>query len=397
MYLNALITDSLQRLIDAKVLSFYGWWEFGICLFAFVALMGIWWHLGRKRTDFGQIWLAISVLLWSVSGLVEVYYAGQFSEIYAQMMNDSAYELAGGQSILRQQYQGWQSIISLFNSLTILLALPWFRYIPARIEPIIKSKYWFIIIGLPFLFSLVPTISKMLTGNGLGFIIEFDVYFSILTLIFLGYVLWESFAKRRLMWLAWLAIASILITFIAQIYKFIGTPIDLPLFSAIFKTSLVMIFFALALSWVKELAENLIPNASNLFLKMQRIKNDQGKFENQVMIKGVAGKDEKLLLLTPAMYDLLLKFAQRKMEDGEDWLEIKPKSNPSPNKNYDITDHNQIKRLLNSLLDGIFGKDEWSKNEHEIPLKAVLFEMSENRERKIRLSLPAGNITISKG
>jgi hypothetical protein len=60
------------------LLSFFGWWQFSVCSFAFVALMGIWWHIGRKQNDFGQVWLAISVLCWSFSGLVEVYF--YFSE-----------------------------------------------------------------------------------------------------------------------------------------------------------------------------------------------------------------------------------------------------------------------------------------------------------------------------
>jgi hypothetical protein len=155
-----------------------------------------------------------------------------------------------------------------------------------------------------------------------------------------------------------------------------------------------MIFFALALSWVKELSEKVIPTASQLFLGLQRAKNEQGKFENRVTVNGMSTGGEKTLLLTPAMYDLLLKFAKRKVANGEDWLEIKPKSNPSPNKTYDINDHNEIKRLMTALLDGVFGKGTWTKENHEQPLKATLFELSENRERKIRLAIPIENITL---
>jgi hypothetical protein len=189
-------------------------------LFAFVALMGIWWHLGRKRTDFGQVGLALSVLFWSFSGLVTVYF------------------LADGTAV-SERLHGWTSILCLLNSLCILLALLWFRYIPKAIEPVVKSKSCLLIIGLPFLFSLLPTITKMFTEKDLGSSTELDVYFSILTLAFLGYVLWESFAKRRLMVLAWLAIACIGITFVAQVFKGTWTKEnhEQPLKSALFELS----------------------------------------------------------------------------------------------------------------------------------------------------------------
>jgi len=114
---------------------------------------------------------------------------------------------------------------------------------------LIKSKYWYYIIGLPFLFSMLPTISKMISGNEYILIRESDFYYGIFTLIFLGAVLWESFLKRRLNFLAGLSILVILFTLLAQFYKLTDSNFDL-LFSAIFKTSLIMLFFALALSWV---------------------------------------------------------------------------------------------------------------------------------------------------
>ena len=77
----------------------------------------------------------------------------------------------------------------------------------------------------------------------------------------------------------------------------------------------------------------------------------------------------------------------------EGWLEIKPK-NFDGAKNYDINDHNELKRLVEALLNGLFGKKNWTKNKHFTPLKNTLFEMSENRERKIRLQLPKENIHI---
>ena len=130
----------------SETFLFYGWWQFATCLFAFIALVSIWWHIGKRQNDFGQVWLALSILCWSISGLAEVYFAKSpdVNNIYLE---------------------GFRSVLSLFNSLFILLALPWFRYLPKFLESLITSKYWPWIVGLPFLFSLLPTINKMVWGR----------------------------------------------------------------------------------------------------------------------------------------------------------------------------------------------------------------------------------------
>ena len=82
---------------------FYGWWQFAVCLFAFFALIAIWWQIGKKQNDFGQVWLALSILAWAFSGLLEVYFTG--------VLQTNTLYLDSG-----------RSIFSLFNSLFILLA-----------------------------------------------------------------------------------------------------------------------------------------------------------------------------------------------------------------------------------------------------------------------------------
>lgn len=368
-------TSFLQSNINNEIISFYGWWQFAVCLFAFMALLAIWWHIGKKQNDFGQVWLALSVLCWSISGVLDVY----FTSISSDANN---------------LQEGWRSILSLFNSLFILFALPWFRYLPKPLEPLIKSKYWIYIVGLPFLFSVLPTISKMASGKSIIIISELDVYYAFLTLGFLGYVLWESFARRRLKSLAWLSLVCILITLVAQFYKLTDSSINLTLFSAIFKTSLIMIFFALALSWVKELSENVIPPTQGLKIEFIRQKNNLGKKVQFVLLKGFPGNSERKVILTPALFELFLKFAERKKNDPDNWLEIKPKNFEASKKEFDINDHNEIKRLLVALLDGLFGKENWTQDHHLKPLRNSLFEMSEKRERKIRLAIPAENISL---
>ena len=363
----------LTNLTTSETFLFYGWWQFATCLFAFVALLSIWWHIGKRQNDFGQVWLALSVLCWGISGLAEVLFA-----------NDS--------STNPIYLDGFRSVLSLFNSLFILLALPWFRYLPSFLESIIKSKYWRLIVGLPFLFSLLPTIHKIILGRE-GIINELDVYYAVLTLIFLGCVLWHSFSRRRLASLAYLSLICIGITLMAQFYKLTGSEINLTLFSAIFKTCLIMIFFALALSWVKELSENIIPKAEDLSLhfEVNRIKD---KVVRTVSLGGFAGKGQREVQLTNSQFELLHRFASLQKLGEENWLEIKPKNNPSKSKRYDIGDYNEVKRLLMALLDGLFGKGNWTKEQHLSPLKHSLFELSEKRERKIRLRLHPGNIYL---
>ena len=370
-------------MVKSELLVFYGWWQLSVCTFAFFALMGIWWHIGRKQKDTGQVWLAVSVLCWSFSGAAELFYAPYFNA--AAQAEEYVYQL-----------NGWRSIFSLFNSLFILLALPWFRYIPKLIEPLVKSKFWLLIVGLPFVFSLLPTLSRLFLGASITLISELDVYYATLTLVFLGYVLWDSFANRRLPILAFLSLLCTLFTFWAQLQKL--TPLDtsLILYSSIFKTSLIMLFFALALSWVKELSENVIPPSIALSLKLERIKTMEGKFEHRAEIDGVPGKDNTSIKLSPAIFNLLLKFAERRKHETEGWLEIKPKNEQRSQKQYDIKDYNELKRLIKAMLDGLFGEGNWTKNLHETPLKEAFFEWSEKRERKVRLALLPNQIFIEE-
>ncbi|WP_318310024.1 hypothetical protein [Flagellimonas crocea] len=357
-----------------QVSLFYGWWQLSVSLFAFLSLMSIWYHIGKKQADYGPVWLALSVLCWAFSGLVDVIY----------LYSDGSYV---------HYKDGFRSVFSLTNSLFILMALPWFKYLPKQFAPLIKSKFWPYIIGIPFFFALFPTLFKMFLAQEASVINELDVVYAFLTLIFLGFVLWESFRKRRLPLLAWLALITILVTLLAQIYKLTGSNINLLLFSAIFKTSLIMLFFALALSWVKELTETVIPEPHLLKLVFGKPNKRSSGNGTSVTLLGFPGEKDRTVQLTPALYNLLKTFAERKKNTNEGWLEIKPK-NFIASKNYDINDHNELKRLLESILNGLFGKGNWTKEKHYEPLKTSLFQMSENRERKIRLHLPKENITI---
>ena len=222
------------------------------CLFACIGLTAIWYHIGRKRGDFGPAWLAMSILCWSISGMVEVEYGHQLSVYLASPdINDPDW-FSRTEATLR----GWRSILSLFNSLFILLALTWFQYLPKHLETIIKSNYWLLIIGLPFLLVMLPTIYELIMGTGIQSFGELDVYYSTLTLAILGWVLWGSFVKRGLKLFAYLSALCIIITFAEQVLKPNILEGNQILFSAIFKTSIIMIFFVLVLSPVNSLTES---------------------------------------------------------------------------------------------------------------------------------------------
>lgn len=367
--------QDMEAVSSSEISMFYGWWQLSVCLFAFLSLMAIWYHIGKRQKDYGPVWLALSVLCWAFSGLVEILY-----------LNDDGSHL--------HFKDGLKSIFSLTNSLFILLALPWFKYLPKPFAPLIKSKLWPYIIGIPFAFALIPTLIKIVLARETYAINELDVVYAFLTLIFLGFVLWESFTKRRLPLLAWLALITILITLLAQINKLMDDTVNLLLFSAIFKTSLIMLFFALALSWVKELTETVIPGPHQLQLLFAKTDTRQNSGSTtDVTLIGFPGNRDRTVPLTPALYKLFKTFAERKRNSTNGWLEIKPK-NFETSKNYDINDHNELKRLMTALLDGLFGKQNWTKEKHYEPLKSSLFEMSENRERKIRLLIPKENIHI---
>ena len=351
---------------------FYGWWQTIVCFFAFAALLAIWWHLGRNRKDYGQVWLALSILCWSISGIFELIFASG---------------LMTGQYLL----EGLRSITSLFNSLFILLALPWFKYLPGYSSGIIKSRFWHWIIGLPFLFSLLPTLRKMYLGGQRGSVAELDVYFATLTLIFLAGVLWTSFNRRRLPILGILSLTSIGITFAAQLYKLTDASISMPLFSAIFKSCLIMLFFALALSWVKELSQNVIPKFSEFLIRLDFTKSSSDRIKYLLHLSGIPGIEPKPIPMTKGNYMLMKKFVAAKLNDDQ-WLEIKPKEKDLPNRIYDINDYNEIKRLIHSILDGLFGKGSWTTDHHYLPLKNELFDTSSKRPRNIRLRILADQI-----
>lgn len=359
-----------------NIQTFFGWWQLIVCLFAAIGLLAIWWHLGRKQNDKGQVWLAFSVLCWSLSGGVEI---------------------LDNQGIITNEllYNGLKSLLSLLNSFFILLSLPWFQHIPKAIAFLVQSRSWVYIIIFPFLICVLATLGMIFSQEiSPRFINSLDVLYALVpTLPFLGWILWESFAKRQLKLLSWLSSLGILFIVVAQVLKL--SPNSELLFSGIFKTTLIMLFFALAMSWVKELVEYPSPNTNELFLKMNWLKNDKGNLERKVILRGYPNALTSELKLSRAPFELLLKFAENKLS-GDDWLIIKAKNDDRNNSNYDISDHNQVKRIIIALLDQLHGKDQWGMTQHYLPLKNAIFQLSNEKERRIRLALSKEQVEIDR-
>ena len=139
------------------------------------------------------------------------------------------------------------------------------------------------------------------------------------------------------------------------------------------------------------MTENIIPNFKQLHLEFR--KKERGSTDrNLIVLSGIPKVGLEPIQLSPANYNLIKKFALRRKNNEEGWLEIKPKE--IIKKEFDIKDHNEIKRFISAFLDGLFGSGSWTKEQHFVPLKEALLELSDKRERKIRLRLQPKQITI---
>ena len=358
---------------EALLQLFYGYGQVSVCTFAGVALLAIWHHVTRGRDlrqrDPGLLWLSISVLVWGLSGWVEV----------AQ-----AHTIAGSAAD-HLRFEGWKSMLSIFNSAFILLALPRFRHLPRLIKPIVQSDSWRILVGVSFTFASILTL-LMLAGwivpVKTQFIYAIDLAFAVFTLFFLGLTVWNSFEKRGLRLLAYLAAFSIAFTLLAQVFKLTDAPFYKMLLNGTFKSILITLFFALALSWVEEMAKTTVKEASTAGFLLFNQRRDGNKWLHEIILHLPPYLKGQRLVLTEKNYALLQAFAESKKEaPQEGWLEIQPKS--SNGKHYDIKDYNEINRLLANILQAIPDAGD----EHKLWLKDRLFEYGKQRHIRLRLGV----------
>lgn len=364
---------------------FYGYWQIAICSFAFLALFSIWQHITKGndqgQRDLGLFWLSVAILVWALSGVLEVYYA----EGLAEANFDST------------QYEGLKSMLSIFNSAFILLALPRFRHIPKLIRPVVRSESWRWLVISTFGFSIVITLlmlSGVIIPKRITLISSVDLIYAIFTLFFLGLTLWASFERRGLTILAYLAVTSIAFTLAAQILKLGDSDFLKILLNTTFKTILIVLFFALALSWVEELGKSArrVFAPRNLALQLSTGRNQQNRREYITHLQLPEVADWQKIYFTEKPFLLLHRFAEKRKAEGAEggWLEIQPKT--AVKKDYDIKDYNEIGRIIDTICTSITKSDahpSLSKSD----LKEILFEYG--KSRRIRLRVQAEYIELS--
>lgn len=375
----------------SQLFYFFGLWQIVICVFSFIALLSIWNYIVRENAqrekDYGLVWLSLAVLVWAFSGVVEVFYASSLETHLSKNQNFDNFD--------KTKFEGMRSILSILNSAFILLAIPCFKHLPKNIAGILKSEAWKWLVGITFFLSALFTVF-MLTGvttpGRPTFINSVDSVYGVFTLFFLGLILWTSFEKRNLKVLAWLSVICIATTLIAQVLKIFETDFWRIFFSCTFKTILILLFFALVMSWIKELSKNYLPKADEMFVFFEKINSKNGQKDFSAVLTLPPNIKMKKVFFTEKTYGLFFKFGQRRKEnENGGWLEIQPKTKTAQQKSYDLKDYNEISRILDYILNEVHGAGNWSKEEERKQLKEKLFEYD---NRKIRLKILPENISI---
>ena len=378
-----------------EIYLFFGYWQVVVCLFAFVALMAIWNNFSKNQLnntqDQGLWWLSFSILVWAFSGGLEIYYGIYFESI---------------QSNYKQQLllNSGRSLLSILNSTFILLSLPFFKYVPTvgplkRIMEPASWKIWILTLAgfVLVLTCCLTTILYQLPSSSVStnqFLTSatnmIDVFYAFLTLLILGITLWNSFDQRNFRALAILTVICIGFTVIAQVMKMGGYDFWGIFFSCTFKTMLIMIFFALALTWVaEEIEAEFIPEPASMLLSFAPLQN--GRKQKIIFTLPNQFHSEEIWM-NQAPYQLLQKFAERRLNESpqEGWLKIKPKGT---NLKHDIASYNQIKSIFKDLLNHKYGKGNWSEQELNF-LRKALIERHQQKDGLYRLRLPAPSIQV---
>ncbi len=374
---------------EAQILyKFFGYWQFVVCAFAFAALLSIHLHIEKNhregKKDLGLLWLSIAIMVWSLSGLIDIVHARDLQA------DDTWLDAV--------DYQGINSVLSIVNSAFILLALPQFKHIPRYFENIVRSEGWRLTVWTTFVLSALITalmFLQVIIPAQPNFISFVDLLYAMFTLSFLGIILWSSFEHRGLKTLAYLSAVCILFTLVAQFLKLADDIFWSIFFNCVFKTVLIVLFFALALSWVEELSHTVIPHPKDMHLLLIRKHSGHTRIECTAILTIPPHIQTKGVVLTEKPFELLKLFAQRRKAGDPShggWLEIQPKSIPASPK-FDIKDYKQISRLVDAIYHQSHPKERpftWTKND----LKTFLFDQT--RKRRIRLRINPENIDLSK-
>lgn len=321
---------------------FFGYWLIVVGIISSFGLFSIWQRLKRKG-DYGLAWLAWSIALWAIGGVLAL--------------------ISEGLHPVWETF--WFSTVSIINGVFILLALPYFEHQHKWLKRIFRDKavargltwglagiFWVTTLGwavsmrkfdepsvepLPGIRLSLDYATKII--EAINWVSFPDWIFALITSSCLLLMFGETFKKRKIPNLRYLSAVILVITMLVQTLKLLPTKGYIYLDAgelnpdsswhilyasryiggAIFMTLLVMLFFALAYSSheadaAEKLKETVNKNDQLKEEKKALVEEHQSKIENfekekEKLIKNnndlgsrLAQGNEQLVLMSQGLY-----------------------------------------------------------------------------------------------
>jgi len=253
-------------------------------------------EISIKRTDKGLLYLSLSVSVWAFSGIIT----------YLS---------------LAANHDGWgvflsQNVLSILNSLFLLLALFYLDHAPSYIYNNTTNIKRIIValIGLSvlsFLLSILRNDSAVTLGIRIS--VFPDLILSAVLSWFLAVSLFRTFASRKMTSVAYISLATIIVLFLSQlpqVFHIESLEYQSDLVKIIAKTGLISIFLVLGTSWVIEMAQ--APKLSHMKIHF----TDWNQVTLTIPSKGINKKVIEFGNKT-TQFNNLLKFAIRRKYASE--------------------------------------------------------------------------------
>jgi two-component sensor histidine kinase len=225
-------------------------------------------NIRLQDIDFGLVFISGAMLCWDIGVVVEL--------IIPQKNNSDG-----------KDFEYATTLVSSFNSLFFLLSLKYF----------IHSQWWFKLVRIfstkekfnaKILWYTVITIGLMSVSyyknvNSWFFRIELldAALLGIPTILGLGFVLSETFIKRKLYAICVFTILILLFTLLVQFWKADILPISSNsypnfgfLVNIIYKLLMVLVFYSLAFSWSQEKLENVNKELENVNKELENVNKE---------------------------------------------------------------------------------------------------------------------------
>jgi len=244
-----------------------------------------------KRKDRGLLFISLAIVVWSFSALANLLFYGYHSSEWLKIIS--------------------QNMFSILNSLCLILGLYYFDFSPNYIynnkKSIRRIVLFFMLLSI---LSLLLAFSFGETINNFGFRLNTipDLILSAVLSWFLGLTLFRTFYNRNLKNVAFVAVLTIVMLFLAQLYLVFDLQayiFYIDLIKILSKTTLIFLFLVLGTSWVLELAK--LPEATSMKLNFP----EWNKIILTVPSKNIINKEVDFGKKT-TQFNNLLKFAIRR-------------------------------------------------------------------------------------